>query len=145
MRKTLPVVCVSFIALLLIVAIAAGQVPSTTLAKAGGRHGKFHFVTDEQLALDDTERAQMRERLIAFRKAVDILAKNDAAKTRILGEIQVMERYINNEEARSSRPASTTAAQAEAILNAKKGMMQCTFCHEGPDPSHAAARGVQQH
>ena len=143
MKKSSLVPCLSFVAAFLIVAVAAGQVPSTKNAKAGGRHGKFHFMTDEQIAQDNTQRTQICERLVAFRKDIDVLAKDDAAKQRLAAEIQAVEGYVKAVEQRTTHPASPTAGQTEALLNAKKGNMQCTFCHEGSDPSHSVSRGVR--
>ena len=133
---------VVFVATFLLLLAAIGQVPSTKNAPAGGRHGKFHFLTDEQIASDANRRTQIRERLASLKKDAAKLTSNDAAKQRLLSDISAFEAYVNAVEHRDTHPAGPVAAQAEAILNEKKGMMQCTFCHEGGEPGHVAARGA---
>jgi hypothetical protein len=135
---------VIFVATIFLLAAAIGQVPSTKTAPAGGRHGKFHFITDEQIAADANRPTQIRERLASLKKDAAKLAKDDIAKQRLLSELGTFEAFVNSVEYRDSHPAGPVAAQAEAILNEKKGMMQCTFCHEAGEPGHVAPRGARQ-
>jgi hypothetical protein len=142
MKRLRLVVGVVFITTFLLFA-AIGQVPSTKNAPAGGRHGKFHFITDEQIAADANRRTQIRDRLASLKKDVGQLAKDDKAKQRLVSELGAFEAYVNAVEYRDIHPAGPVAAQAEAILNEKKGMMQCAFCHESSQPGHVAARGAR--
>src|SRR5690349_443346 len=75
-------------ATLLVLSSAIGQVPTPTPdKKAGGRHGKFHFTTDEQIAVDANRRKQIREKLASLRQDLDKLAKDPAAKQRLSSEV----------------------------------------------------------
>jgi len=128
-------------ATLLVLSSAIGQVPTPTPdKKAGGRHGKFHFTTDEQIAVDANRRKQIREKLASLRQDLDTLAKDPAAKQRLSSEIGAFEAYVNAVEHSETHSASPVAAQEETILNEKKGMSHCTMCHEAGDPSHSVSR-----
>ena len=145
MRRSSAFLFAMWLAIFLLLSAATGQVPSTKDAKPGGRHGKFHFVTDEQIAVDANRRAQIRERLASLRKDIDKLARNNAAKQRLLAEVTTFEGFVDTVEHRETQPAGPVAAQAEQILNEKKGMSHCTMCHEGADPGHPGAARTARH
>jgi hypothetical protein len=145
MRRSSAFLFAMWLALFLLLSAATGQVPSTKDAKPGGRHGKFHFMTDEQIAIDANRRTQIRERLTALRNDIDILARNGAAKKRLLAEINTFEQFLDTVEHRATHSAGPVAAQSEQILNEKKGMSHCTMCHEGADPGHPGAARTARH
>jgi hypothetical protein len=113
-------------------------------AKAGGRVGKFHFVTNEQLAEDSKSRTQIRAELAGLKQDVAKLAKNDKAKQRLLTEIASFEKFVDVTEAREKEPAGPTAKRVEAILNDKKGVSQCSACHDEDDSHQRSMRGGKE-
>lgn len=110
-------------------------------AKAGGRVGRFHFVTNEQLAADATSRAQIRSELNSLKQDLAKVAKNDKAQQRLLTEIASLQKFVDATEAREKEPAGPTAKRVEAILNDKKGVSQCSACHDEDDSHQRSVRG----
>src|SRR5690242_15607252 len=98
MRRSSAFLFAMWLAIFLLLSAATGQVPSTKDAKPGGRHGKFHFVTDEQIAIDANRRAQVRDRLTSLRNDINKLAKNSAAKQRLLADVSTFEAFVNTVE-----------------------------------------------
>ena len=108
-------------------------------AVAGGRHGKFHFVTDEQIAADAKARAEIRAKLKDLKKDAGKLSKDDKSKDRLLANLADFETYVNTMETHEKEPVGPTAKRVEMILNDKKGVSNCSACHD-EDDSHIHSR-----
>ena len=115
--------------------LAIGQKTSNAAGpRPGGRPGRFMFATDEEIVADTAQRKQVREVLAMMRSNAGTLAKNEGAKQELLGNVALLENFVNAVEERQTHTSSSTSGVVLAMLNEKKGVGDCAFCHTEDDP-----------
>jgi len=77
--------------------------------------------------------------LATMRSKSDKLAKNSKAKQELLANVAFLEKFVNSVEERQTRTSSSTSSIVVNLLNDKKGVADCAFCHTEDDP-HEPAR-----
>jgi hypothetical protein len=131
--------CVAIVLIGALSILTVGQQTSNSAPQPGGRPGRFMFATDQEIVADTAQRKQVREVLASMRANASILAKNKAAKQELLGNVALLEKFVNTVEERQTRTSSSTSGVVLAMLNKKKGVGDCAFCHTDDDP-HEPAR-----
>jgi hypothetical protein len=127
--------CVAIVLIGTFSILAIGQKTSSAAPpRPGGRPGRFMFATDEEIVADTAQRKEVREVLASIRTNAAQFAKNKAARQQLLGNVALLEKFVNTVEERQTHTSSSTSGVVLAMLNEKKGVGDCAFCHTEDDP-----------
>src|SRR5437763_9745769 len=92
------------------------------------------FTTNEEIVADTAQMKQVRKVIAMMRSNAGTLAKNEGAKQQLLGNVALLEKFVNAVEERQTHTSSSTSGVVLAMLNEKKGVGDCAFCHTEDDP-----------
>jgi hypothetical protein len=104
------------------------QWPPLPQELAGGRPGSFRFFTTVQLQADRDDLAELHASIERVQSLLPAIS-NPITRQALQAEIQKWQLHVARYEQRIASSASSTAASAEARLNAIKGRRQCSVCH----------------